>query len=137
MMCRRDGYILLEVLIAVQVIVLMVLFVASVTMYHRSVILENQQRQSAMYTLQTELERFISEKTLDGLGNDGSGGSPSTPAEERSFNVVDDLGNTYDIQLCWHQTADHPSYFLATGQADWGTDERRRTVKYTTGKFVR
>ncbi len=132
MMCRRGGYILLEVLIAVQVVVLMVLFVASITIYHRSVILENQQKQSAMYTLQTELERFISEKALDSLGS-----GDSIPAEERSFNVVDDLGNPYDIHLRWHQATDHPSFFLATGQAEWGTDERRRSIQYTTGKFVR
>ena len=128
---KFGGYILLEVLIAVQVIVLIVLFVTSITVYHRSVVLENRHRQSAMYTLQTEFERFVSEKTIDGFRDDGSGA-----LEERVYKVSDDMGYTYDIRLYWDQASDNSPLFFATGQVEWGTADKKRSITYTTGNFL-
>jgi type II secretory pathway pseudopilin PulG len=124
---NSKGYILIEVLISVQILVVITIFIVTIAMYYSSVVYDNDNKQTAMYVLQTEIELYIAEQATKSkqYGN--------LIEESRSYYVND---NELDIliELVWKPIDSKLAGIKGT--ATWESKNKPNSMSFATNQYI-
>jgi len=124
---KDKGYILIEVLISVQILLVITIFIVTIAMYYRSAVYENDNKQAAMYVLQTEIELFIAEQATI------SKQLENIIEENRSYYVSD---NELDIliELAWKPI--DSQLVQIKGIATWESRDKPNAISFITNQYI-
>lgn len=131
MKCVKDdkGFMLIDALISVQILLIVVVFSATVVMYHQSTVVHNITQQSAVYSLQSLMEEFISEQTKASRME----GMITYESFERTITSI----KHPEIQLLVSWQAINHNLATIHGEASWvGSNGRQEVVAFSTIKLV-
>ncbi|OEF98407.1 hypothetical protein [Desulfuribacillus alkaliarsenatis] len=130
-MRTKGGYILVELLISVQIILVIILFIVTVTMFNRTAIHGNEQRQAALYTLQSEMELFIANHIAETKNSDDLIGYDVYNKQKS----IEELQLTIEIELSWRLIDTHLANIK--GQVSWQDGSRQQVITLVTNQFIR
>lgn len=125
----KNGFVLIDALISIQILLIIVVFIVTVAMYHQSTLVHNVAQQSAIYSLQSFMEEFISEQTRASRMNGMTG------YESSEKNISSRSHPEIQLLVSW-QAIDY-NLAIIHGEAIWvGSNGRQERVTFSTTKFV-
>lgn len=110
---NQAGFILIDAIFSVQILLIVVLFVIIVALYYRAATIDNTYRQAALYNLRSEIEFLLAEE-----GQAYADLAESQPLQKKKRIQVGDRGEIeVEIILDWQPLAD--DYMELRGLATW------------------
>lgn len=110
---NQDGFVLIDAIFSVQILLMVVLFVIVAALYYRSVTIDNSYRQAALYNLETEMEYFLAIQNREYRLT----GEIWKQHDEKTIVVGDRTEIVLEIDLSWQNIS--PTYGELMGRATW------------------